>query len=98
MANLVRRDPNHRQISDALKAAGCLVYDAAHVGGGVPDLFVFRRVGGEWRTWLLEVKDGSKPPSARKMTLAEQAWHARFPGCAPVVLSVEDALRAVGLL
>lgn len=98
MGRLVRRDPNHREIADALRAAGCSVWDAAHVGGGFPDLVVGRVVAGERRTYLLEVKDGELPPSRRALNDRERAWHAAHLGAVAVVLSVEDALRAVGLL
>src|SRR6185312_62785 len=65
---LVRRDRNHKEIADALMAAGCSVWDAAHVGGGFPDLVVGRVVaGGRRRTYLLEVKDGTLPPSRRAL-------------------------------
>lgn len=31
------------------------------------------------RVFLVEVKDGSKRPSARKLTPDQEEWHKRFP-------------------
>jgi hypothetical protein len=98
MTRLVRRDANHQQVVDALRAAGCSVWDAAHVGGGCPDVFVGRVVAGVPRTYLLEIKDGRLPPSRRQLTPAEARWHSQWIGQLAIVTSVDDALRAVGLL
>lgn len=95
---LVRRDRNHAEIAKALQRAGCSVWDAAHVGGGFPDLVVGRIVAGKRRTYLLEVKDGTLPPARRRLNEAEIAWHDAHLGQRAVVLSVDDALRAVELL
>ena len=97
MGRLVRRDRNHKEIADALMAAGCSVWDAAHVGGGFPDLVVGRVIGRRRVTYLLEVKDGTLPPSRRALNDAERAWHDAHLGQRAVVLSVEDALRACEL-
>lgn len=96
MASLTRRDANHPEIVAALRAAGCWVMDTAHVGGGFPDLVVTRGIPPA--VYLLEVKDGKLPPSRRRLTDAEERWHAASGQAVHVVLSVEDALRAVGLL
>jgi hypothetical protein len=98
MSRLVRRDANHQQVVDALRAAGCSVWDAAGVGGGFPDLVVGRVVAGRPVTYLLEVKDGTLSPSRRALNDLELAWHGQHLGHVAVVLSVDDALRAVGLL
>lgn len=98
MSRLVRRDANQPAIVAALRAAGCSVWDAAHVGGGFPDLVVGRVVAGKRRTYLLEVKDGTLPPARRRLNAAELAWHDAHLGQRAVVLSVDDALRACELL
>ncbi len=98
MSSLTRRDRNHAEVKHALLRAGCSVYDAAHVGGGFPDLVVGRIVGGAPRTFMLEVKDGALSPSRRKLNEAETAWHASWLGHVAVVTSVAEALRAVELL
>lgn len=64
------------------------------MGRGVPDLLVGTPRG---QLLLLEVKDGSKKPSARQLTSDQQRWHAewrRFPLF--IVQSVTEAVDAIG--
>lgn len=44
---------------------------------------------------LLEIKDGAKPHSARKLTPDEVLWHAKWSGQVTVVYGPEDAYNAV---
>jgi hypothetical protein len=87
-------DANHTDVVTALRSVGAGVQSLAMVGDGCPDLLVAFR--GVW--YLLEVKDGSKPPSHRKLTPAEQMWLFRFDELAPVfvVSSVDEALEVIG--
>jgi hypothetical protein len=89
-------DDNHNDIVDALREAHCLVVSLAAVGKGVPDLLVCSPYFSIHESLLLlEVKDGSKPPSARRLTKDEEAFRAAgWP--VVVVTSVEEALKAVG--
>ena len=84
-------DANHAAIVDALRKIGASVQSLASMGGGVPDLLV------GWRgiNVLFEVKDGSKPPSARALTVAEADWHAKRAGRVVVVESAEQAQTAL---
>ncbi len=93
MRRAARTDDNQAGIVSALRKCGATVQSLAAVGAGVPDLLVGFR---GW-TLLLEVKDGSKPPSARKLTPDQERWHGGWRG-APVrvVDSVDAALEAVG--
>lgn len=94
---MYRTDPNQAEIVRALRAAGCCVWSAAHVGGGFPDLVVGRIVAGERRTYLLEVKRPDGPPSTRRLNAREQAWHSNWWGHVAVVHTAEEAFEAVGL-
>lgn len=88
-----RVDGNHPEIVRALRQVGATVESLASVGGGVPDLLV----GFHGLTVLLEVKDGRRPPSERKLTEAEKAFLRDWRGGpALVVGSVEAALAAIG--
>ena len=87
-----RVDANQPEIVEALRKAGASVECLHAVGKGVPDLLV----GYRGSTVLMEVKDGSKPPSERKLRQNQQEWHTRWKGAKPfVVESIEQALEAL---
>ena len=84
-----RIDRNQPEIVDALRRTGVSVETLAAVGEGVPDLLCALAND---QTFLLEVKDGSKPASERKLTKDQVIWHARWRGRVHVVTSVDEAL------
>jgi hypothetical protein len=43
----------------------------------------------------MEVKDGNKPPSSRKLTKDQEDWHSEWRGQAVVVATVEEAISAL---
>jgi hypothetical protein len=93
MRRAAKVDANQAEIAAALRTAGATVYSLAAVGNGIPDLLVGFRRG----TWLLEVKDGKKPPSARELTPDQVRFHSEwFGGPCMVVNSTEEALAAIG--
>ena len=91
MRRAAKVDANQSEIVAALRKVGVTVQPLHTIGQGCPDLLcAFRQVN-----FLLEVKDGSKPPSARKLTPDEAKWIGAWR--APVYI-VNNALEAVGLL
>lgn len=72
MRRAARRDDNEQEIVKALRKAGAYV---AYIDTPA-DLVV----GYKGRTIILEVKDGNKPPSARKLTPNEQKFHDEWTG------------------
>ena len=88
-----RTDANQSEIVEALRTVGCTVQPLHAVGQGVPDLLV----GRSGVNILLELKDGSKRPSARKRTPAQLSWHDAWRGQVVTVSSVQEALEAVGV-
>ena len=94
MRRAAKVDDNQGEIVAALRSAGCSVTSLASVGRGCPDLVV----GRAGVTYLLEVKDGRKPPSKRRLTSDEKAWHGAWRGQVAVVESVQDAFKAVGMM
>ena len=88
-----RLDGNHPQIVSALRAVGCSVLSLASLGGGIPDLLIFSPRRGYV---LLEVKDGSRIPSQRRLTEDQKEFHAAWLGPISVVTSVKEALAAAG--
>ena len=65
-------DANQVEVVKALRAAGVRVLSLAAVGKGCPDLLCEHPQG---RFRLIEVKDGKLPPSARRLTLAQEEFH-----------------------
>lgn len=87
-------DGNHRQIVDALRAAGRRVLDLSRVGQGCPDLLV--RWGSSMVLMEIKLPLGPKGGSSRSKLNAEQVEFARqWP--VVVVRSVAEALAATGV-
>ena len=91
MRTAAKVDDNQGKIVEYLEAWGCTVFKMQAMGHGFPDLLVWRN--GTFT--LLEVKDGSKPPSARKLTDDQEKWHAKYGLLAHIVCSEEQAWEAV---
>jgi hypothetical protein len=87
-------DANQRQVVAALRGVGATVQLLHAVGEGCPDLLV----GHLGVNYLLEVKDGQKPPSAQKLTPQQEIWHRDWRGHRVVVNSPEAALAAIGVI
>ena len=84
-----RIDANQNKIVDAMRKVGAVVRIISQ-GDGIPDLLV----GYKGYTILMEVKDGDKVPSARKLTEPEQKFFDDWRGgMLAVVNSVEEALE-----
>lgn len=95
MRRAARTDDNHAPIRDRLRKF-TVVEDTHSLGDGFPDL-----VARHLRTGapvLLEVKDPTKPPSKRRLTPGELSLSRRWSGAYFVVLTLDDALRAVGAI
>lgn len=93
MRRAAKVDENQSAIVEALRLVGCTVQPLHAVGKGCPDLLA----GRNGINVLLEIKDGSKPPSARKLTRDQVLWHDAWRGQVAVVTSVKEALEAVGV-
>lgn len=85
-------DANQNEIVNALRDIGCSVQSLAAVGKGVPDLLVSNHRG---ELFLMEIKDGAKPPSARKLTPDQVKWHDNWNSEIHIVLTVEQAIDIV---
>ena len=89
-----RSDDNQPAVVSALRGVGATVEHLHRVGGGCPDLLVgYRGVN-----YLLEVKDGGKPPSAQKLTPFQELWHQDWRGHVVIVNSPAAALAAIGAI
>lgn len=92
MRRAAKVDDNQAAIVKALRDAGAIVEPLHAVGKGCPDLLV----GYQRFNWLIEVKDGSKPPSARGLTDRQILWHSVWRGQVAIAESELDALRIIG--
>jgi hypothetical protein len=92
MRRAARRDDNEQSIIKAMRAEGA--YVKVINDEGLFDLLVaYTGPSGFQHTLLIECKDGSKPPSARRLTPAEQKFHDEWPGSdLYIVNSVEEAI------
>lgn len=86
-----RIDDNQPQIVSALRKVGASVLHMHTLGKGAPDICVAY----QGRTYLMEIKDGSKPPSKQKLTPDEEAFHASWQGQIYIVRSSDEALRII---
>ena len=86
MRRAARVDRNQQEIVQHLRKLGATVQPLHTVGQGCPDLIV----GYGGLNYLIEIKDGEKPPSARKLTPDEQAWHDDWCGQVCVVTCTWD--------
>lgn len=90
-------DANQREIVDALRKVGAVwISTSGDPSIGFDGLIAYRT-----RLLPCEIKDGSKPPSARRLTDNEskRAYQLAHVGVkVSVVTSVEDALRLIGAI
>ena len=91
MRRAAKVDANQTEIVKALRQVGASVQSLAATGKGDPDLLV----GFRGKNLLLEVKDGGKIKSDRKLTPDQVVWHQTWRGRVYVVESVEQALQVI---
>jgi hypothetical protein len=84
-----RVDDNQKAITQLFRKLGWSVLILSEVGKGCPDLLV----GHDLRNYLIEVKDGSKPRSAQKLTTLEQKFFDEWKGDVRVINSVDGAIQ-----
>lgn len=92
-----RKDANHSAVVKALEMVGCNVQDLAAVGEGCPDLLI--GIPTVRALAFVEIKDGDKAPSERRLTEPQQRWHARWHGYpVHIIESVSEALAIVAAI
>jgi hypothetical protein len=91
-----RRDANHGEIKSLYERLGCSVRDTADIPGALDLIVGYRGVDAR-----VEIKDGSKIPSARKLTPAEQDEIERWKGYPPAIIEttedVHDHVHELGV-
>ena len=97
-------DLNQPAIVKQFRALGCTVCILSSVGNGVPDILISKRIGSPLRDkdvlWsaLIEIKDGTKPASGRKLTPLEDAFHKSWQGEIYVISSEQEAIDLINSL
>ncbi len=86
-----RVDANQKSIVAVLRKMGATVLHLHTLGKGAPDILV----GHQGKNALVEIKDGSKPPSAQKLTPDEAAFHSEWRGQVAIINSVDDAIAFI---
>jgi hypothetical protein len=85
-----RTDSNHAEIIKALrKIPNLSVFSTHEVGKGFPDIVI----GYKGVNYLIEIKNGNKPPSARKLTDAELKFHNDWKGQIKIVNNLDEVLN-----
>lgn len=85
MRRAAKVDDNHQEIIKEFKRLGWSVFNVSQLKNCC-DLVVAK----ELYTVAVEVKDGLKPPSARKLSVGEIKFRDNWNGAYMVVLSKED--------
>ena len=91
MFRAARVDSNQSEVTKALRKIGASVQLLHSVGKGCPDMLVGYKGG----NYLLEIKDGEKKESARKLTAEQTIWHFDWKGQVTVVTSPQEAIDTI---
>ena len=92
MYKIRRVDENQAALVDAFRKLGVKVLILSEVGNGCPDILCAFPNG---RMRLVEIKDGSKSPSQRKLTQEQVKFHGEWVGYVSVVSSVGEVMKIV---
>ncbi len=86
-----RVDDNQEAITKAVRQMGVSVWVTSSLGDGAPDeVWGFRG-----KNWLVEIKDGEKYASQRKLTPCEKAFHDRWRGQIAIISNLEEAVKLI---
>lgn len=82
-------DANQSVIVEAFRKCSWVVCDLSAVGNGIHDILI----GRPGINVLVEIKDGDKKPSARKLTDAQITFHDEWTGPKDICTSIDEANR-----
>jgi hypothetical protein len=93
MRRSARVDANQKQIVEGLRRSGASVLITSQLKNCFDILVGFRGIN-----YIMEIKDGDKPPSQRKLTEGEQKFKDTWRGGEyHIVESLDDALKVIGI-
>lgn len=93
MRRAARKDANHNAVASEFERLGCSFIDLSGTPCGFDGAAGY---GG--LSIMVEIKDGEKPPSARKLTPNEEKVHARWTGGKRLVMNMDDVAATVKTL
>ena len=88
-----RVDANQKEIVRQLRQLGLSVRHLHMVGDGLPDIIVGHRK----QNFLIEIKDGKKAKSKKKLTDDEQEFFDTWKGQVAKCETLDEILKVVGL-
>jgi hypothetical protein len=92
---LKRKDANHSACTEAVRAVGAVTIDCTGDPSiGFDEIWLWRG-----QTFLIEIKDGSKPASRRRLTPNERQRHAdaaRVDVTIHIIETTDQALQLIG--
>lgn len=86
-----RSDNNQAYIISQLRQRCISVAVLSQAGEGFPDIIA----GWKGVNYMLEIKDGTKPPSKQKLTPKQVEFHASWKGQVNKINSIEQALEVI---
>lgn len=91
-----RVDANQKKLTDLWRKMGVSVLNLSSVGKGCPDVLLGITTPSKGRiNILVEIKDGNKPPSHRKLTPSENDFFESWKG---QIIIINTELEAVDLI
>ena len=90
-----RTDSNHKEIIDCCrKIPSISVFSTHMVGKGFPDIVI----GYKGLNYLVEIKDGKKSKSQKKLTDDEISFHELWKGQIIVAENINDIMRMLKII
>lgn len=89
-----RVDRNQPEIVKAIRKEGWTVLHLHTLGKGAPDILV----GKDGENFLIEIKDGEKPPSKRKLTPDEAEFSEEWEGQVTTCINVKQVMDVLAHL
>lgn len=86
-----RIDDNQREIVKTFRGLGASVQILSDLGKGCPDLLI----GIFGKNYLIEVKNGNKPPSGQRLTEKEQIFFDGWKGQVCMIKSIAEAISFI---
>lgn len=91
MRNRARLDANQNKIVEQLRSIGVTVQSLASIGKGCPDLLL----GFKGKNYLVELKDGEKTESKKRLTPDEKQWIEKWRGQVNKCENIDEILKLI---